>query len=92
VKLVEPYLQKISKEINDICMSVQEIIEKDILPYASTPESKATFHKMIGDYARYLCEIEPRDTPTFKTLSEKALKAYETGKVRKKCASPPLLF
>lgn len=80
VKLVEPCLQKIAKEINDICMGVQETIEKDILPFASSAESKATFHKMIGDYARYLCEIEPRDTQTFKNLSEKALKAYQTGK------------
>lgn len=79
VKLVEPYLQKVSKEINEICMGVQETIEKDILPFATTAESKATFHKMIGDYARYLCEIEPRDSQTFKTLSEKALKAYQTA-------------
>jgi 14-3-3 protein epsilon len=78
---VEPCLQKIAKEINEICMGVQETIEKDILPFASSVESKATFHKMIGDYARYLCEIEPRDSQTFKTLSEKALKAYQTGNI-----------
>jgi len=77
-ELVTGYREKIENEIRDISAGILELLDNYLIPYAETDESKVFFHKMKGDYYRYLTEIiqgEERKEP-----AAKALEAYTAAK------------
>jgi hypothetical protein len=53
---LEGYKKKIEGELYDQCMSIVNLTKDKCLPKASNSESKAFFHKMAGDYYRYIAE------------------------------------
>lgn len=53
---LEAYKKKIEGELYDQCMSIVNLVKDKCLPKASNSESKAFFHKMAGDYYRYIAE------------------------------------
>jgi len=55
------YRQKVEKELKDICDVVLDLLDKQLIPKASTGESKVFYLKMKGDYYRYLAEVEIGD-------------------------------
>lgn len=77
VAAVKEYRAKVEKELDSICADVLAIIDSNLLPNASTGESKVFFHKMKGDYFRYLCEFSVGDQ--HKKNGESALVAYKAA-------------
>lgn len=75
VSLVSQYKAKVEKELDAVCEEILKIIEKDLLPHASTAESKVFYHKMSGDYWRYLSEFKTNDPKT--SASASAKQAYD---------------
>ena len=53
---LESYKRKIENELYDQCMSIVNLVKDKCLAKASNSESKAFFHKMAGDYYRYIAE------------------------------------
>jgi 14-3-3 protein epsilon len=53
---LETYKKKIETELYDQCMSIVNLVKDKCLAKASNSESKAFFHKMAGDYYRYIAE------------------------------------
>lgn len=60
-----------------LCEQVVALIDSHILPNASSPEGKVFFHKMKGDYNRYLTECTTGDAR--QKAIEDAMQAYEHG-------------
>ncbi|XP_022071170.1 14-3-3 protein zeta-like [Acanthochromis polyacanthus] len=51
------YLEKIEKELRDICKEVLDLLDNHLIAKAELPESQIFFWKMRGDYCRYLAEV-----------------------------------
>ncbi|XP_015755884.1 PREDICTED: 14-3-3 protein epsilon-like isoform X4 [Acropora digitifera] len=74
-ELVVEYRDKVEKEIREISAGILELLDTYLIPFAETFDSKVFFHKMKGDYNRYLTEImqgEDRKEP-----AKSALDAYK---------------
>jgi len=69
------YHKKVEKELMEICDDILGILDKNLIPSSSLPESKVFYYKMKGDYHRYLAEST---TGEFRqSAAEKALEAYK---------------
>lgn len=55
--MASEYREKIEKELNDISRDVLNLLDKFLVPKASSAESKVFYLKMQGDYYRYLAEV-----------------------------------
>ena len=86
------YKEKISKELEQNCQKIIDIVKDKSLPKASDDEAKVFYLKMIGDYYRYTAETATGDklsevTENAKTYYEqateaaKALKPYNSNKL-----------
>jgi len=51
------YREKVEKELQEISHDVLNLLDKFLVPKASSPESKVFYLKMQGDYYRYLAEV-----------------------------------
>ncbi|KAF8589659.1 tyrosine 3-monooxygenase [Ramaria rubella] len=83
-KTVSPVLPLIRRSKTDIldrlrayCHRILEHVELRLLPAATTAESKVFYHKINGDYQRYLAESATGDHRI--TLVSKALESYKTA-------------
>lgn len=72
---METYKTKIEHELYANCEEIVLLIRKEVLAKDASPESKAFFLKMIGDYNRYISESAKGDR--LSTCKNDALKAYE---------------
>lgn len=77
LELTKQYRLAIEKELNSICTDVLEVLTKHLIPAASTGESKVFYHKMQGDYHRYLAEFATGDAR--KGAAEQSLVAYKAA-------------
>ena len=77
VKQIRGYRTKIEQELGKICEDILDVIDKHLLPHASLGESKVFYHKMKGDYHRYLAEFSTGETR--KAASEKSLESYKAA-------------
>jgi len=68
------YKKKIEGELYTNCTKIVQIVEANCLKLASEDESKAFFHKMIGDYYRYVAESA--SDAQKETVKQGALKGY----------------
>jgi len=71
------YRKKVEKELTAICDDILDVLDKHLITNSSTAESKVFYHKMKGDYHRYLAESttgEPRAAS-----ADKALQAYKAA-------------
>lgn len=57
VSTIRDYRQKIETELEQVCQDVLEVLDKSLIPNAESGESKVFYHKMKGDYHRYLAEF-----------------------------------
>jgi len=75
---VRSYRKKVEKELSDICDNILEVLEKNLIPSATSSESKVFYYKMKGDYHRYLAESatvgDARQVP-----ANRALEAYKSA-------------
>ena len=72
--LVKAYKAKVEKELDQVCDEILQIIKEALLPHAESAESKVFYHKMSGDYHRYLAEF--KSAVAKKDAAANAEKAY----------------
>lgn len=77
VGLIKEYRQKIEAELAKICEDILEVLDAHLIPSAQTGESKVFYHKMKGDYHRYLAEFALGDKR--KVSADKSLEAYKAA-------------
>merc|ERR1711865_214565 len=69
------YCKKVEAELQDICDTIIDLLGKNLIPLASSAESKVFYHKMKGDYYRYIAEFSDADSK--KAAAESARAAYD---------------
>ncbi|KAL7671936.1 hypothetical protein ACOME3_006838 [Neoechinorhynchus agilis] len=72
--ITKEYRELIEKELIGICNDLLGLLEKHLIPRASTPESKVFYLKMRGDYFRYMTECAQGEERS--KVVEDSLKAY----------------
>ncbi|KAK5075920.1 14-3-3 protein [Exophiala xenobiotica] len=77
VKLIKEYRQKIEEELGKICEDILEVLDQHLIASAKTGESKVFYHKMKGDYHRYLAEFAIAEKR--KGSADKSLEAYKNA-------------
>ena len=68
------YKAKIEKELSRLCEDIIKAVNDYSIKRATTPESKAFYLKMIGDYYRYIAECVKGDK--LAEVTQKALDFY----------------
>ena len=86
VTLIKEYRQKIEAELAKICDDILEVLDNHLIKSAQSGESKVFYHKMKGDYHRYLAEFASGNK-----RKVAATAAHEAYKVSLYSPSPPLL-
>jgi len=87
-QLTTEYRQAIEKELQGICADILDLLDKHLIPSANSTdkeengsnevnESYVFYHKMRGDYLRYLAEFSTGDGR--KEAAEKSLVAYKAA-------------
>ncbi len=83
--LLRAYKTKVEGEVEKICTDIADLLDKYLIPKATTPESEVFYLKMKGDYYRYFAECVTGDKN--KMAGEKAHDAYK--KASEKASSLP---
>ncbi|PFH35618.1 14-3-3 protein [Besnoitia besnoiti] len=73
--LLTNYRRHLELQLEKTCEEVALLIDKHLLPSATTTDCKAFYLKMKADYCRYMCEVAQDEK--FKIVVEVAHKAYE---------------
>ncbi|KAK9112880.1 hypothetical protein Scep_020399 [Stephania cephalantha] len=58
VILVKNYRSKVETELSEVCGRILKLLNENLVPAASSSESKVFYLKMKGDYYRYLAEFK----------------------------------
>nr|XP_054771365.1 14-3-3 protein zeta-like [Lytechinus pictus] len=81
VEYARKYRLDIEKELKDICNEILDLLSNTLIPgmtdvagATSVESGKVFYHKMEGDYARYLAEIATMEDG--KACLERSIKAY----------------
>ncbi|KAF9354013.1 14-3-3 protein [Mortierella sp. AD094] len=77
VAMIKTYRNKIEKELADICRDILSVLKDFLIPSANLGESKVFYHKMMGDYHRYLAEFATGDDR--KEAADLSLEAYRAA-------------
>ncbi|ODV89535.1 hypothetical protein CANCADRAFT_4151 [Tortispora caseinolytica NRRL Y-17796] len=77
VALIKQYRQKVEKELGDICEDILSVLDKHLIPNASSGESKVFYYKMKGDYHRYQAEFTSDDVR--QKSADASLESYKTA-------------
>jgi 14-3-3 protein epsilon len=77
VGTIRDYRQKIETELEKVCGDVLNVLDESLIPKAESGESKVFYHKMKGDYHRYLAEFASGDKR--KGAATAAHDAYKTA-------------
>jgi len=76
---IKSYRTKIELELTNICKDILSLIDSYILPAATnSDESKVFYHKMKGDYHRYLAEISTESARKAETSND-SLASYQAA-------------
>merc|ERR1712206_36821 len=74
-KYAKEYCAKVEAELQKICDTILGLLDKNLIPKASTGESKVFYQKMKADYFRYIAEFTEGDAKA--KAAENARQAYE---------------
>lgn len=77
IEMIKKYRCCIETELNTICSDILNIIDKHLIPAATSGESKVFYYKMKGDYHRYLAEFATGNDR--KECAENSLVAYKAA-------------
>merc|ERR1711937_906504 len=69
------YKKKVEGELSKICKEIIDLLDGNLVKSASGGESKVFYHKMKGDYYRYIAEFTNEGEKT--KAAEDARKAYD---------------
>lgn len=77
--MAKEYRERISKEVADVCTDLLDLVNEYLLPSVGDDAhgDKAFFHKMKGDYYRYIAEVSVGAERV--DAVEKSEKAYESA-------------
>merc|ERR1712176_1239451 len=74
-KYAKEYCQKVEGELQKICDTIIDLLDKTLIGQASTGDSKVFYQKMKADYYRYIAEFSTDKKK--EAASESARAAYE---------------
>merc|ERR1711939_467339 len=74
-KYAKEYCGKVESELQKICDTILGLLDGDLIPKATSGESKVFYQKMKADYYRYIAEFTDGDKKT--GAAENARLAYE---------------
>ncbi|EXC14629.1 14-3-3-like protein GF14 kappa [Morus notabilis] len=77
VSLVKDYRSKVESELSNVCAGILGLLDSQLIPSASSSESKVFYLKMKGDYHRYLAEFKVGDER--KSAAENTMLAYKAA-------------
>jgi len=77
VEKIKSYREKIEAELRKICDDILSVLDANLIPASSSGESRVFYHKMKGDYHRYLAEFAQGDGR--KGAADKSLEAYKAA-------------
>ncbi|KOS21192.1 14-3-3 protein -like protein [Escovopsis weberi] len=77
VSTIKEYRAKIEEELEKVCQDVLNVLIESLIPNAASGESKVFYHKMMGDYHRYLAEFASGDKR--KSAATAAHEAYKSA-------------
>lgn len=77
VGTIKVYREKIESELAQICEDILKVLDTHLIPSAASGESKVFYHKMKGDYHRYLAEFATGDKR--KDSADKSLESYKAA-------------
>ncbi|KAL3501677.1 hypothetical protein ACH5RR_036126 [Cinchona calisaya] len=77
VLIIKEYRGKIEAELSKICDGMLRLLDTNLIPSASSAESKLFYLKMKGDYHRYLAEF--KTAVERKEAAENTLVAYKSA-------------
>nr|QWE91387.1 multifunctional chaperone [Paramoeba perurans] len=75
VEKIQEYRKTVEKELNNLCGDIVALLDEHLISSASSAESKVFFHKMKGDYYRYLAEFSTDEA--LAKASEQSAAAYK---------------
>ncbi|KAF3661465.1 14-3-3 protein 9 [Capsicum annuum] len=87
VKRIKEYRQKLESELTSICNDIMVVIDEHLIPSCTAGESTVFYHKMKGDYYRYLAEFKAGNDK--KEVAELSLKAYQSATTAAEADLPP---
>ncbi|XP_039022149.1 14-3-3-like protein, partial [Hibiscus syriacus] len=87
VAKIREYRSKIESEICSICDGILKLLDKRLIPSASSGDSKVFYLKMKGDYHRYLAEF--KTGAERKEDAESTLNAYKSAQDIATAELPP---
>merc|ERR1719394_1532736 len=73
-KYAKEYCSKVEAELQKICDTILGLLDKNLIPKATTGESKVFYQKMKADYYRYIAEFTDGDAKS--KAAESARAAY----------------
>ncbi|CAF2056357.1 unnamed protein product [Brassica napus] len=76
-KRVKDYRPKVEDELSKICYDILAVVDKHLVPSATSGEYTVFYYKMKGDYFRYLAEFK-FDSDRDEAVKQ-SLKAYEAS-------------
>ncbi|XP_057470137.1 14-3-3 protein 10 [Actinidia eriantha] len=77
VVLVKDYRSKVEAELSQVCAGILKLLDSNLVPSASSSESKVFYLKMKGDYHRYMAEFKVGDER--KEAAEDTMNAYKAA-------------
>eukprot|EP00798_Chlamydomonas_sp_ICE-L_P010341 gene10341-8277_t len=77
VKLIQKYRATVEKELDNICGEILDLLDKYLVPSATTCEASVFYLKMKADYHRYLAEFKTDDPR--KEAADNTLGAYKAA-------------
>ena len=77
LEYIREYKVKVQKELEDLCNKSNATIDSSLLPKATADEAKVFYHKMKGDYYRYIAEDVDGDVK--KKYSDLGLASYNAA-------------
>ena len=75
VEHAKSYRSKVETELQGICDTILALLDGSLIPQAKDAESKVFYHKMKGDYYRYIAEFTDGDKKSKAASSAKG--AYD---------------
>jgi 14-3-3 protein epsilon len=81
------YKSEVEVELRKLCNDILQLIDNHLLPAVSSSEGRVFYHKMKGDYFRYISEFASGDLK--ESSSNKALESYQAALDVAKNELPP---
>lgn len=74
--MAKEYREKVEKELKEICQDVLDLLGQFLIEKASNTESQVFYLKMMGDYYRYLAEVDSSKESKDKVIKDSEV-AYD---------------